>query len=84
MHIGFASDYVPRSLIECGFALAGGPWNWPIEKAIDTVTGAPARAVGLDDRGALNVGLRGDVVRVRVVDGNVLVRGVWTNGQRVG
>lgn len=84
MHIGFASDYVPRSLIECGFALAGGPWNWPIEKAIDTVTGAPARAVGLDDRGALNVGLRGDVVRVRVIDGNVLVRGVWTNGQRVG
>jgi alpha-D-ribose 1-methylphosphonate 5-triphosphate diphosphatase len=84
MHIGFASDYVPRSLIECGFALAAGPWHWPLEKAIDTVTGIPARAMGLKDRGALAVGLRGDVVRVRVEDGHPLVRGVWTNGQRVG
>lgn len=84
MHMGFASDYVPRSLIECGFALAGSRWNWPIEKAIDTVTGAPARALGLVDRGALSVGLRADVVRVRIVNGHALVRGVWVAGKRVG
>jgi alpha-D-ribose 1-methylphosphonate 5-triphosphate diphosphatase len=84
MNIGFASDYVPRSLIECGFALATDPWNWPIERAIDTVTGVPARAMGLDDRGELVSGLRADVVRVRLQAGQVLVRGVWTNGERVG
>jgi alpha-D-ribose 1-methylphosphonate 5-triphosphate diphosphatase len=84
LSIGFASDYVPRSLIECGFALANGSWQWPLEKAIDTVTGIPARAVGMTDRGALVKGLRGDVVRVRVLDGHVLVRGVWSGGVRVG
>jgi alpha-D-ribose 1-methylphosphonate 5-triphosphate diphosphatase len=82
--IGFASDYVPRSLIECAFALAAGPWQWPIERAVDTVTGLPARAVGLNDRGTLEVGKRADVVRVKVVDGHALVRGVWTGGVRVG
>jgi alpha-D-ribose 1-methylphosphonate 5-triphosphate diphosphatase len=82
--IGFASDYVPRSLIECAFALAAGPWQWPIEQAVNTVTGLPARAVGLHDRGALEVGKRADVVRVKVVDGHALVRGVWTGGVRVG
>ena len=82
--IGFASDYVPRSLIECAFALAAGPWQWPIEQAVNTVTGLPARAVGLHDRGTLEVGKRADVVRVKVVDGHALVRGVWTGGVRVG
>ncbi|WP_353217637.1 alpha-D-ribose 1-methylphosphonate 5-triphosphate diphosphatase, partial [Sandarakinorhabdus sp.] len=65
MHIGFASDYVPRSLIECAFALNGPRWGLPIEQAVDTVTGAPARAMQLHDRGALVAGRRADIVRVR-------------------
>ncbi|WP_416906916.1 MAG: alpha-D-ribose 1-methylphosphonate 5-triphosphate diphosphatase [Polymorphobacter sp.] len=84
MHIGFASDYVPRSLLECAFALAGERWGLPMEQAVDTVTGAPARAMGLDDRGALVPGRRGDVVRVRQHQGQVIVRGVWVAGERVG
>jgi alpha-D-ribose 1-methylphosphonate 5-triphosphate diphosphatase len=84
MHIGFASDYVPRSLLECAFALANGRWGLPMEKAVDTVTGAPARAMRLDDRGALLPGRRADVVRVRQHQGHVTVRGVWTGGTRVG
>jgi alpha-D-ribose 1-methylphosphonate 5-triphosphate diphosphatase len=84
MHIGFASDYVPRSLIECAFALANGRWGLPMEQAVDTVTGAPARAMRLHDRGALVPGRRGDVVRVRQHQGQVIVRGVWTGGTRVG
>lgn len=84
MHIGFASDYVPRSLIECAFALANGRWGLPIEQAVDTVTGAPARALQLHDRGALMAGRRGDVVRVRQLDGQVIIRGVWSKGERVG
>lgn len=84
MHIGFASDYVPRSLIECAFALNGPRWGLPIEHAVDTVTGAPARAMQLHDRGALVAGRRADMVRVRQHDGHVIVRGVWTAGVRVG
>lgn len=84
MHIGFASDYVPRSLVECAFALANGRWGLPIERAVDTVTGAPARAMRLHDRGALLPGRRGDVVRVRQQHGQVMVRGVWVQGERVG
>jgi alpha-D-ribose 1-methylphosphonate 5-triphosphate diphosphatase len=81
---GFASDYVPRSLIECAFALAAEPFSWPIEKALDTASGVPARAAGLTDRGAIAPGLRADLVRVRLMEGRPIVRGVWTAGQRVG
>jgi len=81
---GFASDYVPRSLIECAFALTRAPHYWPIEKAMDTVSGMPARATNLLDRGSLQKGLRADLVRVKLVENNVLIRGVWVGGQRVG
>lgn len=81
---GFASDYVPRSLIECAFRLAQEPFGWSISNAVDTVTGAPARACGLNDRGAIRLGARADLVRVRVSQGHVVVRGVWVEGQRVG
>lgn len=81
---GFASDYVPRSLIECAFRLADEPFGWSISKAVDTVTGVPARACGLSDRGAIRLGARADLVRVRVSQGQVLVKGVWVKGQRVG
>lgn len=81
---GFASDYVPRSLIECAFALAAEPFSWPIEKAVETVTSIPARAAGLVDRGALAPGQRADLVRVRLIEGRPIVRGVWVGGARVG
>jgi alpha-D-ribose 1-methylphosphonate 5-triphosphate diphosphatase len=48
-----------------------------------TVTATPAEAVGLADRGALEPGRRADVIRVRAVDGQPLVRGVWAAGERV-
>lgn len=81
---GFASDYVPRSLIECAFALAAEPFSWPIERAVATVTSIPARAAGLADRGALAPGQRADIIRVRLSEGRPLVRGVWVVGARVG
>jgi alpha-D-ribose 1-methylphosphonate 5-triphosphate diphosphatase len=81
---GFASDYVPRSLIECAFRLAEAPFGWSISSAVDTVTGAPARACGLLDRGKIGLGARADLVRVRVSQGQVIVRGVWVKGVRVG
>jgi alpha-D-ribose 1-methylphosphonate 5-triphosphate diphosphatase len=48
------------------------------------VTTNPAAAAGLDDRGAIAVGKRADLVRVRMVGGMPVVRGVWRQGTRVG
>ena len=42
-----------------------------------------AKAVGLDDRGAIEQGRRGDLVRVRLGDAVPVVRTVWREGKRV-
>jgi alpha-D-ribose 1-methylphosphonate 5-triphosphate diphosphatase len=47
------------------------------------VSAAPARAVGLDDRGCIDAGLRADLVRVRRDRGVPVVRSVWREGRRV-
>jgi alpha-D-ribose 1-methylphosphonate 5-triphosphate diphosphatase len=39
--------------------------------------------VGLEDRGAIVPGLRADLVRVRLIDGQPVVRAVWRTGERV-
>ncbi|MBU2288268.1 MAG: amidohydrolase family protein, partial [Gammaproteobacteria bacterium] len=59
-----------------------------LPQAIATVSHAPARAAGLDDRGAIVPGLRADLVRVRMTempDGrrHAVVRSVWREGRRV-
>jgi len=80
----FASDYVPRSMIEAAFRLTQAPFNWSLPKAVATVTANPADSVGLSDRGRIEAGKRADFVRVKVKDGRPLVRGVWVAGERVG
>lgn len=82
-----SSDYVPMSLIGGAMRLVDdGILSLP--QAVATVSLAPARAAGMDDRGALRAGLRGDLVRVRMVelpDGSrhPVVRAVWREGRRV-
>ncbi|MFN3524307.1 MAG: alpha-D-ribose 1-methylphosphonate 5-triphosphate diphosphatase [Phenylobacterium sp.] len=80
----FASDYVPRSLIECAFALAAPPFDWPLAEAVAVVTATAAAAAGLSDRGAIEPGLRADLLRVRPVESLPVLRGVWAGGARVG
>lgn len=80
----FASDYVPRSLIECAFRLAEPPFGWTLPDAVRTVTRKPAHAVGLNDRGEIAQGKRADLLRVRLQAGLPVVRGVWVQGERVG
>ena len=77
----FSSDYIPASLIMAAFALPEHS-EMDLPRAIQTVTKAPARAVGLDDRGELAIGKRADLVRVRY-DETPVVRTVWREGQRV-
>lgn len=79
----FASDYVPRSMIEAAFKLTGEPFGWSLPDAIATVSKNVAESVGLTDRGSLKQGHRADFVRVRLLDGRPIVRGVWVGGTRV-
>lgn len=59
-----ASDYIPLSMLRSAFMLTEAPFNWPLQRAIATVTSNPAQATGLNDRGAIAAGLRADLVRV--------------------
>jgi alpha-D-ribose 1-methylphosphonate 5-triphosphate diphosphatase len=77
-----ASDYVPCSLIEAAF-IAHARLGWDLPRAVALVTAAPARLAGFTDRGALAVGLRADLVRVRLHDGAPVVRAAWRGGERV-
>lgn len=76
-----SSDYVPSALLLSAFKLAD-IWD-DVPRAIATVTHNPAKAVRLEDRGALRVGLRGDVLRVRRTQHLPLLRGVWSQGRKI-
>lgn len=77
-----SSDYVPSALLSGALAL-GDLWG-DMARGVATVTQAPAAATGLTDRGRLEVGLRGDVIRVARVAGAGAPRGAWVGGVRVG
>jgi alpha-D-ribose 1-methylphosphonate 5-triphosphate diphosphatase len=77
-----SSDYVPASLLLAAWILQREAGFSPSE-AVNVVSRAPARACGFDDRGEIANGLRGDLVRVREVDGHPVVREVWSLGRRV-
>jgi len=76
-----SSDYMPASLLHAAFLLPELT-DVSLQKALETVTINPAKAVGLDDRGALEPGKRADAVQVRLVDDIPVVRAVWRAGQR--
>lgn len=76
-----SSDYVPSALLLSAFHLAR-IWD-DLPRAIATVTRNPAQAARLDDRGLLQAGMRGDVLRVRQVGATPLLRGVWSQGLKI-
>ncbi|MEE2951950.1 MAG: alpha-D-ribose 1-methylphosphonate 5-triphosphate diphosphatase [Pseudomonadota bacterium] len=78
-----SSDYVPFSLLQAAFQLAGDKVI-SLPKAIQLVTSAPARAVGLLDRGEIAAGRRADLVRIDDRNGAPpIVRAVYREGRRV-
>ncbi len=77
-----SSDYVPSALLASALFL-GDLWG-DVARGVRTVTAAPAKAVGLDDRGQIATGLRADVIRVRRIGKTGAVRGVWVKGERLG
>ncbi len=78
----FASDYVPAALVEAAF-LSVEQCNITLPEAVAMITDAPARMARLPDRGRIEVGLRADLLRVRVFEGQPVVRQVWRSGERV-
>jgi alpha-D-ribose 1-methylphosphonate 5-triphosphate diphosphatase len=77
-----SSDYVPSSLLRAAWQLADeGGFSLPA--AVRVVTRNAARAVGLQDRGEIAPGLRGDLLRVRVLGDHPVVRETWVGGRRV-
>ena len=77
-----ASDYVPRSLVECVFTLAAPPFGWSLAQAVATVTATVAAAMGLNDRGVVAPGRRADLLRVRRIRDLPVLRGAWVAGAR--
>jgi alpha-D-ribose 1-methylphosphonate 5-triphosphate diphosphatase len=77
-----SSDYVPGSLLMAAFQLVRDA-AFDVPRAVATITRNPAQAAGLDDRGAIAPGLRADLVQVRMVGDQPLVRAVWRQGLRV-
>ncbi|MBV9190998.1 MAG: alpha-D-ribose 1-methylphosphonate 5-triphosphate diphosphatase [Betaproteobacteria bacterium] len=77
-----SSDYVPASLMLAALKLVPDA-GFSIPRAIATVSGNPARALKLHDRGEIAPGLRADLVQVRLVGHQPVVRAVWREGARV-
>jgi alpha-D-ribose 1-methylphosphonate 5-triphosphate diphosphatase len=78
-----SSDYIPFSMIQSAFLLDKVVEGVSLPQAVAMVTKNPAEAAGLVDRGAIETGRRGDLVRVRADGAVPVVRSVWREGRRV-
>ncbi|TNJ47729.1 alpha-D-ribose 1-methylphosphonate 5-triphosphate diphosphatase [Phaeobacter sp. B1627] len=76
-----SSDYIPAALLQAAVKL-GDIWG-DLARGIACVTAAPARSVGLEDRGVLEIGKRADLIRFDIGQGTPMPRAVFCRGQRV-
>ncbi|MDF3606983.1 alpha-D-ribose 1-methylphosphonate 5-triphosphate diphosphatase [Paracoccus sp. DMF-8] len=76
-----SSDYVPAGLL-AGAMILSRIWD-DLPRAIATVTANPARAAGLRDRGRLQPGMRGDVIRFGMLGDTPVLRETRVRGTRV-
>ena len=77
-----SSDYVPSSLLMSVFdltRLAG----WSLPQAVASVSATPAKAARLPDRGAIEPGLRADLVRVALSGTMPVPRATYSAGVRI-
>ena len=75
-----SSDYVPVSLMHAAFKLGQ---SIALPEALAMVSRNPAQALGMDDRGEIAIGKRGDMVQVRLANSVPIVRKVFREGRRV-
>lgn len=77
-----SSDYVPASLLQAVFKLVLEE-QWSVPAAVALITANTASMAGLTDRGRLAVGLRADLVRLRMAGNTPVVESVHVSGRRV-
>ena len=79
-----SSDYYPASLLDAAFHIALRNDNtYDIPEAISLVSQKPADAVGLTDRGRIQVGCKADLVWSSLTNDHVHIEHVWKDGNRV-
>jgi alpha-D-ribose 1-methylphosphonate 5-triphosphate diphosphatase len=82
-----SSDYYPASLLQAAFTLAAqledDGQGAGLARAVATVSGAPAKAAGLNDRGEIRVGQRADLIHARAHGTLPVVQQVWRQAKRV-
>lgn len=78
-----SSDYVPSSMIHGVFMLWQSGAKPSLPEAVASVSGTPAGAVGLTDRGEIAPGKRADLVRVSMHQDTPTIVSVWREGNRV-
>ncbi|WP_316859857.1 alpha-D-ribose 1-methylphosphonate 5-triphosphate diphosphatase [uncultured Cohaesibacter sp.] len=78
-----SSDYIPYSLGQAVFRLAHEDEAISLPEAVRMISDTPARAVGLEDRGSIEIGKRADLVHVKKSRRTPVIRQVWRNGMRV-
>ncbi|MVO14343.1 alpha-D-ribose 1-methylphosphonate 5-triphosphate diphosphatase [Parasedimentitalea huanghaiensis] len=76
-----SSDYVPAGLLIAAVQL-GNLWG-DIARGLSTVTRNPANAVGLLDRGQLEIGKRADLIRFGNSSETPELKGTWSAGTKV-
>ncbi len=78
-----SSDYYPSSLLQAVHGLTTMEQGYSLPRAVSTVSLAPATAVGLHDRGEIAVGKRADLIQVKDLGKQFIVKQVLSQGQRV-
>ena len=78
-----SSDYIPASMMQSAFFMADVMDAITLPQAIKFVSSNPAKAVGLQDRGEIAIGKRGDLVRVQIAEHVPIIRTVWREGRCV-
>jgi len=78
-----SSDYVPSSLLQGVFILAGEDLDQSLPAAVKKAAANPAQAADLTDRGEVCTGKRADLIRVSRCDDMPFVVSAWREGRRV-
>jgi alpha-D-ribose 1-methylphosphonate 5-triphosphate diphosphatase len=77
-----SSDYCPCSLLHAVFLLSQ-QHRIALHLAVATASLTPANVLGLSDRGAIQEGLRADLVRVRDTARGPIVVAAWCGGRQI-
>jgi alpha-D-ribose 1-methylphosphonate 5-triphosphate diphosphatase len=79
-----SSDYYPSSLLQSAFTLVDLDLGINLATAVRCVTENPAQAVGLKNRGSIQVGYKADLLRVGKHSDLPILKETWKSGERVG